>query len=126
MKADISIGEALDKLSILSIKKDKIKEEKKLINIHKEFDQLTAITDSLMKNQEVKILYHKLLDINKKIWDTEDKIREKEQNKQFDQRFIDLARSVYINNDIRADIKKQINISMNSDLIEEKSYSNIL
>jgi hypothetical protein len=126
MKADISIGEALDKLSILSIKKDKIKEEKKLINIHKEFDQLTAITDSLMKNQEVKILYHKLLDINKKIWDTEDEIREKEQNKQFDQRFIDLARSVYINNDIRADIKKQINISMNSDLIEEKSYSNIL
>jgi hypothetical protein len=126
MKADISIGEALDKLSILSIKKDKIKEEKKLINIHKEFNQLTAITDSLMKKQEVKILYHKLLNINKKIWDIEDEIREKEQNKQFDQRFIDLARSVYTNNDIRADIKKQINISMNSDLIEEKSYRNML
>jgi DNA-binding transcriptional regulator PaaX len=71
-------------------------------------------------------LYHKLLDINKKIWDTEDEIREKERNKQFDQRFIDLARSVYANNDIRADIKKQINISMHSDLIEEKSYNNIL
>ena len=119
MKIEVSIGEILDKMSILEIKMDKIKDETKLVNIRKEYNYLKDISQQLSFNIQN---YNKLLKINKKLWDIEDNIRDKERNKVFDTEFIELARSVYFTNDKRCEIKKQINISSNSNFIEEKLY----
>jgi len=115
----ISIGELYDKLSILEIKLKFIKNEVKLKNVTNEFNELKKITDKYPITQE---LYNDLLVINKKLWDIEDNIREKEQKKEFDDEFIELARLVYHTNDKRSKIKKDINLKYNSNLIEEKSY----
>ena len=119
MKIEVSIAEILDKMSILEIKMDKIKDETKLVNIRKEYNYLKDISQQLSFNIEN---YNELLKINKKLWDIEDNIRDKERNKVFDKEFIELARSVYFTNDKRCEIKKQININSNSNFIEEKSY----
>ena len=119
MKIEVSIAEILDKMSILEIKMDKIKDETKLVNIRKEYNYLKDISQQLSFNIEN---YNELLKINKKLWDIEDNIRDKERNKVFDTEFIELARSVYFTNDKRCEIKKQININSNSNFIEEKSY----
>ena len=116
----ISVGELIDKITILEIKKDKLKNVK-LKNILKELSFLRAV---LEKNSIFipDAIYFQLKSINLKLWDIEDKIRIKEKNKEFDNEFIELARSVYLNNDRRSATKKELNIMFNSEIIEEKSY----
>lgn len=122
MRIEVSHGEIVDKLSILNIKKDNIINEVKLVNINKEYLYLHEIVFSDL-NISYDDDYLRLLEVNKKLWDIEDKIRDKERNKEFDEEFIELARSVYHTNDIRANIKKEINIKYGSQFVEEKSYN---
>ena len=120
--APISIGELIDKITILEIKQ-KYMTGIKLKNINKEMKLLKNILQD--KNLEINIdLIKNLKKVNKKLWEIEDNIRIKESNQEFDEEFIKLARSVYIENDKRASIKKEINQTYNSDLVEEKSYKN--
>lgn len=120
--APISIGELIDKITILEIKQIYMTGIK-LKNINKEMKLLKDILQD--KNLEINIdLIENLKKINKKLWEIEDNIRIKESNQEFDEEFIKLARSVYIENDKRASIKKEINQKYNSDLVEEKSYKN--
>lgn len=121
MKVEISNGELLDKLTILEIKLTNIKNENKLNNVKKEYEELSNVGKHLFTT-ELNPLYVELKQTNLELWDIEDKIRMKEKEKIFDNEFVNLARSVYITNDKRADLKKQINLISNSDLIEEKSY----
>ena len=116
----ISVGELIDKITILEIKKDKLK-NLKLKNILKELSFLRAVLEknNILIPDEI---YFQLKSINLKLWDIEDKIRIKEKNKEFDDEFIELARSVYLNNDRRSETKKELNIMFNSEIIEEKSY----
>ena len=118
----ISIGELIDKISILQIKKNNITNEKKLILIKKEFLLLQSILSNISEDKKVNEYLNKLIEINSKLWSIEDDIRDCEKNKNFDQKFIDLARSVYINNDIRSEIKLEINNYFGSTLVEVKSY----
>jgi hypothetical protein len=119
----ISNGEILDKFSILTIKQSKIFDKIKLINIENEIDHLKPIFLKILSvDQEIELLYINLKDINEKLWIIEDNIRIKEKLQQFDSEFINFARAVYITNDERANIKKQINLKSKSYLIEEKSY----
>tara|TARA_B100000497_G_C7688435_1_gene417780 strand:+ start:1156 stop:1536 length:381 start_codon:yes stop_codon:yes gene_type:complete len=117
----VSLGEVIDKLSILSIKKIEIKNKKKLIDINKEYDLLLIIYNKFL-NKELAKLYNEIYIINYKLWKIEDDIRDKERNKEFDEIFIELARSVYITNDERMNIKNIINQNSNSDIKEHKSY----
>ncbi len=120
--APISIGELIDKITILEIKQIYMTGIK-LKNINKEMKLLKNILQD--KNLEINIDFIKnLKKINKKLWEIEDNIRIKESKQEFDEEFIKLARSVYIENDKRASIKKEINQKYNSDLVEEKSYKN--
>lgn len=119
MKIEVSIGEVLDKISILAIKLDKIEDEGKLKNIQKEFISLTSQMSSSMYLDK---LYMKLCQVNQKLWNVEDKLRDHERLNNFNEDFINLARSVYKLNDERARIKKEINVKYGSELIEEKSY----
>ena len=120
--APISVGELIDKITILEIKQ-RYMTGSKLKNINKELKLLKNITQD--KNLEINIdLIKNLKMINEKLWEIEDNIRIKESNQEFDEEFIKLARSVYIENDKRASIKKEINKKYNSDLVEEKSYKN--
>ena len=116
----ISIGELIDKITILEIKKDKLKKFK-LKNILKELSFLRAVLekDSIFIPDEI---FLQLKSINLTLWDIEDKIRIKEKNKEFDNEFIELARSVYLNNDRRSETKKELNLMFKSEIIEEKSY----
>ena len=122
MEIMVSVGEVLDKISILDIKKNKITDVNKLKNIIFEYSHLVEIIqnkyESILNTSE----YKKLYDVNLKLWDVEDEIRIKELNKNFGQEFIELARSVYFLNDKRAEIKKDINLKHDSKIIEEKSY----
>ena len=124
MKIEISNGELLDKLSILEIKKKNITDSIKLVNIKNEFDELEPLANILFNDFSPKInyLYSKLSQINNELWVIEDEVREYEKNKNFNSKFIELARSVYFTNDKRSVIKKEINILTKSGLIEEKSY----
>ena len=120
--APISIGELIDKITILEIKQIYMTGIK-LKNINKEMKLLKNILQD--KNLEINNdLIKNLKKVNKKLWEIEDNIRTKESNQEFDEEFIKLARSVYIENDKRASIKKEINQKYNSDLVEEKSYKN--
>lgn len=123
MKVEISNGELLDKLSILSIKSQRINDESKLHNIRREHAILETLSESLLANNQILENYLLLMQINTKLWDIENAIRLKELSKIFDTEFIELARSVYITNDRRAEIKRNINELSGSELIEEKSYS---
>ena len=122
MKIEVSHGEIVDKLSILNIKKDNILDEVKLININKEYLYLHEIVFSQL-NISYDDDYIRLLEVNRKLWEVEDKIRDKEKNNQFDDEFIELARLVYYTNDLRAKIKKEINLKYESEFVEEKSYN---
>ncbi len=120
MEIEVSIGEIVDKLSILRIKKNNITDEDKLVNINKEYDYLYHKVF-----QELKVDtsdFYEMIMVNEILWGVEDSIREKERNKEFDQDFIEMARSVYVTNDRRAEIKKQINLKYGSLFVEEKSY----
>ena len=118
--APISIGELFDKITILQIKKDRIKSTK-LNNINKELDYLEGVIKNNDLEIETRILSN-LKEINTSLWEIEDKIRIKDSKNEFDQEFINLAKSVYKENDKRAALKKEINLKYGSMLIEEKSY----
>ena len=121
---ELSVGELLDKITILQIKAERIREQAKLENINKELQVLTAIWDASVYSQsDLKEDLQALKKVNEALWDIEDKIRDKERDQSFDKEFIDLARSVYFTNDERAEIKKVINTKTGSELVEEKSYS---
>lgn len=121
MKVDISIGELVDKVTILKIKLDKIKSEEKLKNIKKEYEILNEKMESTGVKEDIPD-FLELKKVNEDLWEIEDKIRIKEMNKEFDDEFIQLARSVYFQNDKRSEIKRKINFSFNSELVEEKEY----
>ena len=121
INAPISIGELVDKITILEIKKIKL-QNSKLENVLKELSFLRK----LMEKYQIEIaddLFTQLKEINLTLWNIEDQIRIKEKNKEFDNIFIELARSVYFKNDKRAEIKKRINRLSNSEITEEKSYA---
>lgn len=120
MKIEVSIGEIVDKLSILHIKLENITDESKLVNIKKEHDHLY---DVVFQDLKIEINdYNKLLEVNRKLWKIEDDIRDKERIDMFDEEFIELARAVYYTNDDRSIVKKEINLKYGSEFVEEKSY----
>jgi uncharacterized protein YukE len=122
-KVDVSWGELLDKVTILQIKSERIQDASKLTNVRKELDSLSGQRDqALGMASEVKALELELKQINEALWDIEDEIRDCERQKNFGPRFIELARAVYITNDKRCAVKRQINEALDSELIEEKSY----
>ncbi len=124
IKIELSVGELLDKISILQIKAERIDDPSKVKNINKELDVLMSLwNDSPYSDTNLSSEINELKNINEALWDIEDKIRDKERNQLFDKDFIELARSVYFTNDKRAEIKRIINSKTGSELIEEKSYS---
>ena len=124
MKVEISNGELLDKISILELKLLKIEDKEKLVYIQKEFDVLNPLCIELFEKfgGQLQNHYLELARINGLLWDIEDWIRDCEREKRFDAEFIQLARSVYVTNDQRSVVKKLINYTTGSDLVEEKSY----
>ena len=121
--AEISAGELVDKITILKIKKEKITNKEKLIEIKKELDSLTnAFNKSIKKNINLKTFTKELKNINLKLWDIENKKRELEKKQEFGKEFIELARNVYKSNDERAKIKLKINEALGSNIKEVKSY----
>ena len=124
MKVEVSNGELLDKLSILEIKLKNITDEEKLVNIQNEFDVLNPLAEDIFDNNDSDLQNHylELENINSQLWKIEDDIRECERNKDFGEKFEELARDVYITNDKRCEVKKIINISTGSELVEEKGY----
>lgn len=133
IQVEIAPGELVDKLTILQIKLEKIDDKEKLCHIQAEWDTLNASADKLTdwlegnkRHQEIKqlgSLIPRLKSINQQIWDIEDDIRDCERRGQFGGKFVQLARSVYLTNDKRAELKKEINVLFNSDIMEEKSYT---
>jgi hypothetical protein len=120
----ISPGELLDKLTILQIKSENITDPAKLKNVGMEHAALQSVADThIPKTEKLQSLTAALLRINKKLWAIEDDIRDCERASDFGDTFVQLARAVYVTNDKRADLKKQINLEMGSKLIEEKSYA---
>ena len=120
----ISWGDLFDKLTILQIKLKNLDDKNALWNVKIEHDQILEIYNSnFLQNANAKSLIADLKQINEKLWNIEDKIRDKEKNKNFDKEFIELARNVYITNDQRARIKRNINEIFGSEIMEEKSYS---
>ena len=120
MFIEVSDGEIVDKLAIIEIKLENIKDEAKLANIRKEYEVVNEAVKKIIDKNDP--LYIELLNINKELWKIEDDIRDCERNTDFGPRFIALARAVYFTNDRRADVKKRINLRSGSNLIEEKSY----
>ena len=123
IEVKISYGELFDKISILEIKKNKLTNNDDLIKINYELTLLQKkLSESKINSSLIATLSQNLQDINLKLWNIEDEIREKERNKKFDEEFIKLARNVYITNDTRAKIKNEINKKLNSKVFEIKSY----
>jgi len=125
MEIKVSVGEVFDKLSILEIKKSKLTDPDKLQNVQKEYDYLNQILDTsrIADSAKFKYFYDQLIEVNSLLWDIEDGKRACERNQDFGETFIQLARQVYIKNDLRAAIKKEINIYFRSEFTEEKSYA---
>lgn len=120
----ISVGELLDKITILEIKFSEISDHEKRANVERELRVLQAVRQqAIVDSPELDELYFKLQQVNRHLWEIEDDIRAKERAKIYDSSFIELARSVYINNDLRAQLKRRINDVTGSELVEEKSYS---
>ena len=120
MKIEVSNGEIADKLTIIEIKLKYIKDEKKLVNLRKEYEFLDEAVAKIIKKDHK--YYLELLKINQELWDIEDLIRDLERDQDFGQKFIDTARAVYFTNDKRSEVKRQINELTGSTLVEEKSY----
>jgi hypothetical protein len=120
----VSWGEIIDKITILEIKKEQLKEPAKAANVRHELELLVAIRErEFPGHSELAKLAAELKGVNAALWDIEDEIRDCERAKNFGARFIELARSVYVTNDRRAALKRQINSLLDSDLVEEKSYA---
>ena len=122
MNIEVSHGEIVDKLTILQIKKENITDPSKLNNIVKEYEYLLSVVENDLGISTLSPEYLELLSVNKELWVIEDDIRDKERQKEFDDDFIKLARAVYYTNDVRAKIKKEINLKHSSGFVEEKSY----
>ena len=124
IKINASVGELLDKISILKIKEQKINDEKKLLNITKELGLLSSIAEKFIEKDEksYKKFMDELFEINQQLWETEDSIRILENKKNFNDEFIQLARNVYYSNDKRFEIKSKINNFYGSEIVEEKDY----
>ena len=123
--SEISPGELLDKISILEIKLEKVKDKNSLEEIKKEYKILKEIqTSSIEMTGKIKDLFQSVKNVNVKLWNIEDKLRICEKNKDFDKNFIELARSVYFANDERAELKSKINKILKSNIIEIKQYDN--
>ena len=123
--SEISAGELLDKISILEIKLENVKDENNKKEIKKEYDILKKSKNSSIElNDEIKDLFQSLKNVNIQMWNIEDKIRICEKNKDFGKNFVELARGVYFNNDKRSRIKLQINKILKSNIIEIKQYDN--
>ena len=118
----VSLGELVDKISILHIKNINIKDDEKLKLIREELELLNLTLNKHIKNNDIQNYLDSLIEINSKLWVIEDDIRDCERNKKFDQTFIDLARSVYFTNDKRSEVKLEINKKFGSKIIEVKSY----
>ncbi len=120
----ISPGELLDKLTILTIKLENIIDAAKRANVQVEHTLLSKVADDgIPKSDQITQLHGALLSVNKQLWDIEDDIRDCERAGDFGPEFIRLARAVYVTNDKRADLKKQINTALGSQIVEEKSYA---
>lgn len=124
VRVPISVGELFDKITILEIKQARIDDEVKQTNVGKELAVLCAIAgESLQLSDEGLRIVDELRRVNSQLWDVEDEIRDCERKKDFGNHFVELARSVYRHNDLRALLKKQLNEMTGSELVEEKSYS---
>ena len=125
IQTPVSFGELIDKITILEIKSRRITDEAKLANVRNELDLLNATWANHAASQtDIGDERARLFAVNELLWDIEDKIRLKERAHAFDQEFIELARAVYFRNDERAAFKREINLKLGSQLVEEKSYQN--
>tara|TARA_Y100000385_G_scaffold1806_1_gene1935 strand:- start:1350 stop:1736 length:387 start_codon:yes stop_codon:yes gene_type:complete len=122
IKIPVSIGELVDKLTILEIKLSNVSSQDKKVNLENEFNELKSVFENNIPSEKIQKYYQELLVINKKLWKIEDDIRILEKQKLFNEEFIELARSVYVTNDERFEIKNTINSLMGSNIIEEKLY----
>lgn len=122
----VTAGELLDKITILQLKVEKIDDANKLKNINTDLQQLLEVKKTLYINEEVTILQRELKYSNEIMWEAEDQIRKKEKQKEFDDEFIQISRIIYIENDRRAALKRQIDVLMNSSFLEEKSYDSYI
>jgi len=119
----MSPGELLDKITILEIKSERMDDADKLANVRRELDLLNETwRGAVTEDDTVRRIHAELKAINEELWVIEDDIRDKERAKAFDERFIELARSVYYTNDRRAAVKKELNVHLGSTIVEEKSY----
>lgn len=124
IRIEVSLGEFLDKLTILQIKAERIRDAAKLANVRRELALLErAWAESPFAGADVREPLARLKAVNEKLWDIEDRIRLKESAATFDREFIELARSVYLCNDERAALKRELNRLLGSELVEEKSYA---
>lgn len=119
----ISPGELLDKITILEIKSERMDDPQKVANVGHELGLLGKIwSDSITEDTTISGLHRLLKAINEELWEIEDDIRDEEQHDRFGERFVELARAVYVTNDKRAQAKKDVNLHFGSDIVEEKSY----
>jgi hypothetical protein len=118
----VSVGEMIDKLSILQVKKIKVTDEDKLEFINKEFELLYNFSSEYLNNLEIELIYSKLILVNTNLWDIEDKLRVLEKEKKFDSEFVASARKVYFTNDERFRLKNEINLLTSSEIREIKDY----
>jgi transcriptional regulator of nitric oxide reductase len=119
----VSPGEVLDKITILEIKSERIDDPEKLANVRAELALLRETWENAIEPDDtIRALHAQLKEINEALWEIEDDIRDKERAKEFDDRFIELARAVYFTNDRRSAVKKELNLHLGSQIIEEKSY----
>ena len=123
IRVPVSPGEVLDKITILEIKSERMTDPQKLVNVRLELELLTQTwREAVTEDDTVQRIHAELKHINEALWVIEDDIRDKERLKEFDDRFIELARSVYVTNDQRAAAKKALNLHLGSEINEEKSY----
>jgi len=123
IKVPVSFGEVLDKITILEIKSERIKDEAKLKNVRLELEELSDTWNEAVQDQSaIAELREQLKAVNEELWVIEDDIRDQEAAQDFGPRFIELARAVYVTNDKRAAIKKEVNLALGSRFVEEKSY----
>ena len=119
----ISPGELLDKITILEIKSERIDNLQKVANVRHELELLSKVwSDSVTEDKVIAGLHQQLKTINEELWEIEDDIRDEERQNSFGERFIELARAVYVTNDKRAQAKKDVNLHLGSEIVEEKSY----
>ena len=123
IQVPVSPGEVLDKITNLEIKSERMTDPDKVANVRIELDLLQKTwAAAITEDETIRDLHAQLKEINEALWEIEDDIRDKERAKEFDERFIELARSVYFTNDRRSDVKKKLNLHLGSQIVEEKSY----